>query len=43
VGSLRWKMNRRFRKAVLGRMAFTLEAFSDVAGASVLDVGCGTG
>ena len=32
------KMNRRFRKAVLGRMAFTLEAFSDIAGMSVLEV-----
>ena len=36
-------MNRRFRKAVLGRMALALDAFSEIEGHSVLDIGCGTG
>jgi cyclopropane fatty-acyl-phospholipid synthase-like methyltransferase len=43
VGSLRWRMNRQFRKAVLGRMALALEALSDIEGRTVLDIGCGTG
>jgi 2-polyprenyl-3-methyl-5-hydroxy-6-metoxy-1,4-benzoquinol methylase len=43
AGSLRWRMNRRFRRAVWNRMQLALQELSQAGGRSVLDVGCGTG
>lgn len=43
AGSLRARVNRRFRRAVWGRMALALAEYPAVDGGSVLDVGCGTG
>jgi ubiquinone/menaquinone biosynthesis C-methylase UbiE len=43
AGSLQWRINQRFRRAVWRRMLVTLEACSPIEGRSVLDIGCGTG
>jgi 2-polyprenyl-3-methyl-5-hydroxy-6-metoxy-1,4-benzoquinol methylase len=43
VGSVRWKLNRRFRRAVLRRMTVALDECRDAGARSVLDIGCGTG
>ena len=42
-GTLRFRLNRRFRRAVWQRMALALEEFREVEGRSVLEVGSGTG
>src|SRR5688572_18388040 len=39
---LRW-LDRRFRSDMFVRYALTFEAFGDLKGAEVLDVGCGSG
>jgi SAM-dependent methyltransferase len=43
VGSLRWRLNRRFRRAVLRRMMVALDECAAASARSVLDIGCGTG
>lgn len=42
-GSVRARINRRLRRAVWGRMALALAESSEIAGRTVLDVGCGPG
>lgn len=39
---LRW-LDRRFRSDMFARFALTFEAFGDLEGKTVLDVGCGSG
>jgi 2-polyprenyl-3-methyl-5-hydroxy-6-metoxy-1,4-benzoquinol methylase len=39
---MRW-LDRRFRSDMFVRFALTFEAFGDLAGRSVLDIGCGSG
>lgn len=39
---MRW-IDRRFRSDMFARFALTFEEMSDVAGKSVLDIGCGSG
>src|SRR5262249_55422611 len=43
AGSLQWRINRRFRRAVWKRMLVALDACTPIEGRSVLDIGCGTG
>ena len=40
---LRYAINRLFRKGLFERYTLTFEHCGDVAGATVLDIGCGTG
>ena len=42
-GSLRFRLNRRFRRAVWRRMALALEEFRAIEGRSVLEIGSGAG
>jgi ubiquinone/menaquinone biosynthesis C-methylase UbiE len=43
AGSLQWRINKRFRRAVWKRMLVAIEACEPIEGRSVLDIGCGTG
>lgn len=43
AGSLRWRLNRRFRKAVLRRMVVAFEECVSSRARTVLDIGCGAG